>query len=232
MADVETNDQATARFAGFGPGATRFYEELAANNTREWFHANRRWYEDDVRAPLEHLLADLAGEFGEGKVFRPNRDTRFSKDKSPYKTAAAAVIERSGDGAHSLYLQLSAEGLMVAGGAYMLPSDLLARMRAAIDDDRAGPELERIVGDLRDRGATAGTHDELKTAPRGYPKDHPRIELLRWKGVIAWFDHPPGPWLSTAEARDRVVEGWRAIAPLNAWLDAHVRPGGRADGAG
>ncbi|HEX6568721.1 MAG TPA: DUF2461 domain-containing protein [Acidimicrobiales bacterium] len=226
---VTTTSPGALRFDGFGAGAVRFYEELAANNTRDWFRANRRRYDDDVRAPLEYLLADLAGEFGEGKVFRPNRDTRFSRDKSPYKTAAAAVIERSGDAAHSLYLQLSADGLMVAGGAYMLAGDPLARLRAAVADDRTGPELERIVADLRGRGAQAGAHDELKTAPRGYPKDHPRIDLLRWKGVIAWFDHPPGAWLSTAAARDRVVEGWRALAPMNAWLDAHVRGAVPAD---
>src|SRR5690606_5990357 len=129
---------------------------------------------------------------------------------------------------HSLYLQLSADGLMVAGGAYMLAGEPLARLRAAIDDDRAGCDLERIVADLRKRGAQAGAHDEVKTAPRGYPRDHPRIEMLRWKGVVAWFDHEPGPWLSTRDARDRVVEGWRAIAPLNRWLDTHV---GMADPA-
>jgi uncharacterized protein (TIGR02453 family) len=214
------------RFEGWSQGAVRFFAGLEQDNSKAYWTDRREVYEREVRAPMEALLAELADSHGDGHVFRPYRDVRFSKDKSPYKTAAAAVIERAGDGAHSLYLQLSADGLMVAGGAYMLPSDLLARMRAAIDDDRAGPQLERIVAGLRERGATAGAHDELKTAPRGYPKDHPRIELLRWKGVIAWFDHPPGPWLSTGEARDRVVEGWRAIAPLNAWLDANVRPGG------
>jgi uncharacterized protein (TIGR02453 family) len=208
-------------FAGFGDGALRFYDELAAHNTRDWFQANRRWYEDDVRAPLEHLLADLAGEFGEGKVFRPNRDIRFSKDKSPYKTNAAAVVGGT-DGAHSLYLQLSAAGLMVAGGAYMLSGDELARFRAAIDDDRSGRDLAAIVDGLRQAGAEIGAHGELKTAPRGYPVNHPRIDLLRRKGVTAWFEHPPEPWLFTAEARDRVAEGWRAVGPLNGWLDTHV----------
>jgi uncharacterized protein (TIGR02453 family) len=210
------------RFEGFGAGATRFYEELAADNTRDWWLANRDRYERDIRAPLEHLLDDLAGEFGEGKVFRPNRDTRFSKDKSPYKTAAAAVVGASGDGSHSLYLQLSAEGLMVAGGAYMLGGDELARLRAAIDDQRTGPELVGIVERLREQGAQTGAHDAVKTAPRGYPVDHPRIDLLRNKGIIGWFDHAPGPWLATAAARDRVIAGWRAIAPLNSWLDVNV----------
>lgn len=213
------------RFDGFGTGAVRFYEELATNNTRDWFQANRGRYDDEVRAPLEYLLTDLAEEFGEGKVFRPNRDVRFSKDKSPYKTNAAAVIGGAGEGAHSLYLQLSGDGLMVAGGAYMLDRDALARFRAAIDDDRSGPELERIVDELQRAGAETGAHDQLKTAPRGYVVDHPRIELLRWKGMIGWFDHAPGPWLATAAARERVIAGWHAVGPLNAWLDAYVRPG-------
>ena len=213
------------RFHGFGPGAVRFYEELAENNTRAWFAEHRPTYEDDVRAPLEFLLDDLAAEFGEGKVFRPNRDVRFSKDKSPYKIAAAAVIQGGDDGGHGYYLQLSAAGLMVGGGAYMVGGDELARLRAAIDDDRTGPELERIVADLRAAGAETGAHETLKTAPRGYPVDHPRIDLLRNKGIIGWWEHAPRRWLQTAAARDRVVEGWRALRPLNAWLDAHVRTG-------
>jgi uncharacterized protein (TIGR02453 family) len=210
-------------FQGFGDGAVRFYDELAANNTRDWFHANRRWYERDVRAPLEHLLADLAAEFGEGKVFRPNRDTRFSRDKSPYKTNAAAVIEPTTDGAHALYLQVSADGLMVAGGAYMLGGDELARYREAVADDRRGPDLAGIVARLERAGAEIGAHEQLKTAPRGFPKEHPRIDLLRMKGITAWFEHPLERWLFTPKARDRVADDWRAIGPLNAWLDTHVR---------
>jgi uncharacterized protein (TIGR02453 family) len=210
-------------FEGFGEGALRFYDELAEHNTRDWFQANRRWYERDVRAPLEHLLADLAGEFGEAKVFRPNRDTRFSHDKSPYKTNAAAVIQAGDGAAHALYLQISAQGLTVAGGAYMLGGDGLARYRAAVADDRSGPELAAVVERLERAGAEVGAHEQLKTAPRGYPADHPRIGLLRWKGVTAWFEHLPEPWLFTPVARDRVAEGWRAIGPLTTWLDAHVR---------
>jgi uncharacterized protein (TIGR02453 family) len=212
------------RFEGFGAGACRFYEDLADNNSRDWFAANRDRYESEVRAPLEYLLDDLAGEFGEAKVFRPNRDVRFSKDKSPYKTNAAAVISGEGD-QRSLYVQLSAEGLMVGGGAYWLGGEPLERLRSAIDDDRTGPELETIVADLQQAGAQTGAHETLKTAPRGYAKDHPRIDLLRQKGIIGWWEHPPRKWLATSAARERVRDGWRALAPLNAWLDANVREG-------
>ena len=212
------------RFKGFGTGAVRFYEDLADNNTRDWFAEHRSTYEAEVRAPLEYLLDDLAPEFGEGKVFRPNRDVRFSKDKSPYKTAAAAVIQTA-DLERSYYLQLSADGLLVGGGAYMLGGDELARLRSAIDDDRRGAELERIVADLRAAGAETGARETLKTAPRGYAVDHPRIDLLRNKGIIGSWQHPPRRWLHTAAARDRVVEGWRALTPLNAWLAANVGTG-------
>jgi uncharacterized protein (TIGR02453 family) len=211
-------------FEGFGTGLVRFYEELAADNSRDWWQANRAWYERDVRAPLEHLLEDLRPEFGEAKVFRPNRDTRFSKDKSPYKTAAAAVIGAAHEGVGTLYLSVSAEGLMVGGGAYMPATDQLARLRESIADDKTGPELEQIVADIRRKDGEIGAHDQLKTAPRGYPADHPRVELLRFKGIIGWWDHPPGPWLHSVGARDTVADRWRSLGPLNAWLVAHVGP--------
>jgi uncharacterized protein (TIGR02453 family) len=211
-------------FEGFGAGLVGFYEDLAANNTRDWWQANKPRYEQDVRAPLEHLLEDLRPEFGEAKVFRPNRDTRFSRDKSPYKTNAAAVIGQAHEGVGTYYLSVSAEGLMVGGGAYMPATDQLARLREAIDDDRIGPELEAIVADIRRKDGEVGAHDELKTAPRGYPADHPRIELLRFKGIIGWWNHEPGPWLHSEAARDTVAEGWRGLGPLNAWLVANVGP--------
>lgn len=211
------------RFRGFGEGAVRFFEELAADNTRQWWHEHKGWYESDVREPLELLLDDLAPEFGEARVFRPNRDTRFSKDKSPYKTAAAAVVGSPYAG-HSLYVQVSAGGLMTGGGVFHAATDQLARLRAAIDDDRTGGELERIVAAIAGRKGEIGAHDQVKTAPRGYRADHPRIELLRYKGLIGWYEHPPRTWLHSAEARTRVAEDWRSLAALNEWLATNVGP--------
>jgi uncharacterized protein (TIGR02453 family) len=211
------------RFGGFGEGAFRFFEELAADNTRDWWHAHRAWYDADVRGPLELMLEDLAGEFGEAKVFRPNRDTRFSKDKTPYKTAAGAVVGTPYDG-QSLYVQVSADGLMTGGGVFHGATDQLARLRAAIDDDGTGAELEAILAAITGRKGQVGARDQVKTAPRGYRADHPRIELLRYKGLIGWYDHAPRTWMQTAEARTRVAEDWRSLAPLNAWLAENVGP--------
>jgi uncharacterized protein (TIGR02453 family) len=207
-------------FTGFGRGAIAFYDELAANNSREWWLASKGRYEDEVRRPMEELLQDVSAEFGEAKLFRPNRDTRFSKDKSPYKTNIAAVIHFDDGG--SVYVSLGAEGLHVGGGAYHPERPRLARLREAIADDRTGPELERIAADLRKAKADVTAHETLKTAPRGYGKDHPRIELLRMGGIIGMWEHRPGPWLHTAEAEDRVIAGWRALRPLNDWLARNV----------
>lgn len=207
-------------FTGFGKGAPAFFEELAANNARDWWLSNKARYDTEVREPLELLLEDLAAEFGEAKVFRPNRDTRFAKDKSPYKTNAAAVIPR-GDGA-STYVSLSAEGLHIGGGGYHLERDQLARFRTAIDAERSGAELEQIAADLREHGADVTAHSILKTAPRGYSADHPRITLLRMGGIIGIWAYPPRAWLYTAKVRDKVAEQWRALDPLNAWLAENV----------
>ncbi len=207
-------------FTGFGKGAVAFYDELAANNTRDWWHANKRRYEDEVRRPMELLLQDVSDDFGEAKLFRPNRDTRFSNDKTPYKTNIAAVIHLDDGG--SVYVSLGAEGMHVGGGMYHPERPVLARLREAIDDDRSGRELERIAAGLRKAKADVTAHDTLKTAPRGYPADHPRIDLLRMSGIIGMWEHQPGAWLHTAKAKDRVVDGWRTLQPLNDWLARNV----------
>jgi uncharacterized protein (TIGR02453 family) len=209
-------------FTGFGEDAVAFYDELTTNNTRDWWLANKRIYEHDVRRPMEELLEEVAAEFGEAKLFRPNRDTRFAKDKSPYKTNIAAVIFGAGGG--SVYVSLSAEGLHVGGGSYHLDRDQLGRYRAAVDAERSGTALERIAAGLRAAKADVTSHSSLKGAPRGYSGDHPRIDLLRQDGIIGIWAHRPAAWLHKPAAEQRVVGGWRAHQPLNDWLAQHVGP--------
>jgi uncharacterized protein (TIGR02453 family) len=167
---------------------------------------------------MVELLAELAGEFGAGKIFRPFRDVRFAKDKSPYKTAIGATLERGG------YVQFSAHGLAAGSGYYVMMADQLEQYRGAVDDDKAGAKLEKLVADLRKGGVDIAAHDTLKTAPKGYPKDHPRIELLRHKGLIAWRQWDVAAWMGTAKAKQRVVDFLVAARPLCAWLDTNVGP--------
>jgi uncharacterized protein (TIGR02453 family) len=165
---------------------------------------------------MEALLAELEDEFGAGKVFRPNRDVRFSADKSPYKLNCAAHLPGG-------YLSLSADELFVGSGLHMPAPDDLKRYRAAVDAARTGGELEEIVGALRKAKYDVGAHESVKTAPRGYDKDHPRIELLKLKGITMSKAWPVGGWLGTRRAKDRVVTTLRAARPLNEWIAEHVR---------
>src|SRR5947208_1446714 len=203
-------------FRGWPAAAVEFFEGLEADNTRSYWHARKPVYDDMVRGPMEALIAELEPEFGTGRVSRPNRDTRFSADKSPYKTAIAASFARGG------YVQFSADGLGVGSGMWMMASDQLDRYRRAVADNRSGSALERLVAGMEKAGVRVSGHEQLKTAPKGYPKEHPRIELLRYKGLVAWNDWPVGAWLRTAKAKDRVITTLRAAKPLNAWLDKHV----------
>ncbi len=203
-------------FRGWPVEALEFYEGLAADNSKTYWTAHQQVYEEKIRAPMLELLADLEPEFGTGKMFRPYRDVRFSTDKSPYKTAAAASLEHGG------YVQLSADGLAAGAGMYLMAPDQLDRYRRAVADDASGRALEKLIARIGRAGITVTGHDTLKTAPRGYPKDHPRIDLLRHKGLITWRDWPVAAWLGTPKARDHVAEFLRASRPLNRWLTEHV----------
>lgn len=202
-------------FRGWPIEAVEFYEGLEADNSKVYWQEHKAVYEQQVKAPMEELLAELADEFGEGKLFRPYRDVRFSADKTPYKTTCAATLGKG-------YVAFSADGLSVGSGLYMPEPAALARFRAAVDPDDTGTELASIVADLHRAGYQTMAHEVLKTAPRGFPKDHPRIELLRHKGLAMMKSWPVGAWLGTRKAKDRVVTALRAAAPLNEWLARHV----------
>ena len=210
-------------FAGFPPEALSFYEGLEADNSKAYWQAHRDVYEDAVREPLEELIAELSREFGAGKVFRPYRDVRFSKDKKPYKTAAAAVVREDGHTSASRYVELSAAGLRVGAGLWEPDRAQLTRIRRAIDDDKAGGELDRLKTGFEADGWEYAPAD-LKTAPRGFAKDHPRIELLRRKRHAVLGRFTPEPWLHERQVLDRVADSWRAAAPLLGWLERHAGP--------
>jgi len=208
-------------FRGFPSEAFDFYARLEVDNSKSFWDANRSTYETAIKAPFAELGDALAGDYGRLRLFRPNRDVRFSKDKSPYKTAAGAVTEGEG-GAH-YYVQVSATGLFAAAGYYELAADQLARYREALDHARHGPALEKAVATVRAAGLEVGG-EELKTAPRGYAKDHPRIALLRHKRLYAGKSFPIAGWVHTAKSLERIRGVFDATRPITTWLDKHVGP--------
>ena len=211
-------------FEGFPRAAFAWFEGLEADNSRPYFVAHRETYDVAVRGALEEMLEELAEEElgGRVKIFRQNRDLRFSADKSPYKTTTYGLILDRPAGLAGLYAQLSSGGLFAGTGYHVLAPDQLERFRDAVADDGTGPELERAVAAAGEAGVeTFG--EALKTAPRGYPRDHARVGLLRHRSLFGGRRLAPGPrGISRDDALAHARTTWAACAPLNSWLDAHV----------
>jgi len=208
-------------FKGFPIEAVEFYEGLVADNSRTYWQANKAVYERAVKGPMTELLEELA-EFGPFHVFRPHKDVRFSKDKTPYKDHIGAYGES--EGGAGFYVHFSADGMLAGSGYYHMASDQLDRYREALDADKVGAEIAAITDRLSAKGLEFTAIESLKTAPRGYPRDHPRIELLRLKGLVGTRHWKPAKWMQTKAVVERVRDTWLAAALMNAWLDAHVGP--------
>jgi uncharacterized protein (TIGR02453 family) len=208
-------------FNGFSDCVFDFYDELAANNSRAFWAEHKTVYETEVRDPMRALVAELEPEFGEATLFRPYRDVRFSKDKSPYKTHQGAFVEiEPGIG---YYVQVDSEGLLAGGGFHHHASAQVERYRKAVDDEATGTGLRAIVVGLREAGLEL-QGEQLKTKPRGYAAGHPRIDLLRYKSLMALKRFGAPDWLATPTAVDHVRDTWRRLVPLNEWIMRNVGP--------
>jgi uncharacterized protein (TIGR02453 family) len=201
-------------FTGIPFTALDFYEDLEADNSKVWWNAHKDVYEESVKAPMKALMAELEPTFGEAKLFRPYRDVRFSKDKTPYKAHQGAFVARGP--ALGFYIQIDPAGLFVAAGFYGASTEGVARFREAVDNDVRGAELESIVAAMTKSGFEKGG-DQLKTKPRGYEADHPRIELLRHKSLTVSKHFGSPKWLETPKAVVHIRDTWNSMSPLVDW---------------
>jgi len=211
-------------FTGFPVAALDFYDDLELNNTKAFWEEHRETYKNAVAGPMKELTAALEDEFGTAKIFRPFRDVRFAKDKTPYKTQQGAFIPQGPSTGY--FVQVSAPGVRVGAGFYGASSSRLAAIREAMTDEHPGRELEGLLASLQAAGWTLGG-EALKTAPRGYDPDHPRIALLRHKSMTLSKDYGFEPFIHTAELLDRVRADWRETAPFITWIVDHA---GEPDG--
>jgi uncharacterized protein (TIGR02453 family) len=223
-------------FDGIPDEGLAFLEDLEERNEREFFHANRRLYRERLLTPFTALLDAAAEELGPpaadhgpSKVFRIHRDLRFSKDKAPYHTTMRGYVAQRaplpGVVEVGYFVSYGPEGLYLAGGMWHPARAELERLRAAIADGGSGPRLAEVLARAGAEGLEANL-DPLRRVPRPYAADHPRAELLRARSVTLRRRHRRAPWLVTTELLDRVVEGWRGLAPLNQWLDQVLNPRG------
>ena len=206
-------------FSGIPIAALDFYEDLAADNSKAFWTAHKEVYDAKVREPIVALLAELEEEFGSAKIFRPYRDVRFSKDKTPYKTAQGAFVGVTPGLGY--YVQIDAAGLYLGGGYHHSSPEHVSRFRTAVDDEIRGGELEKILAGLTAAKFEIGG-ERLKTVPRGYPADHPRIDLLRHKSLTAGKALGAPKWLETKRTVTEVRKSWQAVRPLVEWLDRVV----------
>lgn len=201
-------------FTGFPEAALDFYDDLELDNSKSFWEAHKHLYDEAVRRPMLALTAELAEEFGPAKVFRPYRDVRFGKDKTPYKNHQGAIVQVGP--ATGYYVQIGSPGVLVGGGYHHTGGPDLSRIRAAVALGSSGEELRRILAELsRQHFEMRG--EQLKTKPRGYRADHPRIELLRYTSLSMTksygFENLDTPGLA-----DRVRGDWRAVRPMVEWI--------------
>jgi uncharacterized protein (TIGR02453 family) len=221
----------------FTKRALRFFRELARHNEKSWFEAHRDEYETEVRQPMRELIADLDSRFAEftpeiggdpkRSMFRINRDIRFSKDKSPYKThaacwfhhlnAARTVGAEADAGSAGYYFHLQPGGKSALGaGIWMPPRPQLKKLRGAIADDpkgfdRMARSIPRRFGGLDDEGA-------LKRMPRGYAEDHPAAKWLRFQSFTSGRALTDAQVTSPSLAAFLAGE-YEALLPLVRWLN-------------
>jgi uncharacterized protein (TIGR02453 family) len=214
-----TAPSSSTEFTGFPAEALDFYDDLEMDNSKTFWAAHKAVYERSVRAPMTALTNALGPEFGEAKIFRPYRDVRFAKDKTPYKTHQGAYVATGPS--TGWYVQVSAAGVRVGFGFYDATSERLGRIRDAISDDLSGNELEKILASLKRKGWELGG-ETLKTTPRGYPADHPRIELLRHKSIALGKSYGFEPFIHSNELLTRVRKDWRAGRTFLDWIGHHA----------
>ena len=211
-----------APFLGFGSSALAWFRGLEADNSKTYFEGGRAVWEAEVRGPLERLLEELGQELGGSvKLFRPHRDVRFSKNKAPYKTNNYGVVRVPGTES-GLYVSISSGGMHAGSGYWQMAADQLSRYREAV----MGPEGSALDGAVL-RMEASGLKvwgEALKTAPRGVPKDHPLVRLLRMKDVLAGDELGPEATLDGRRPKDFARSVWDRSREVMGWMDAHVGP--------
>jgi uncharacterized protein (TIGR02453 family) len=237
LAMMATVASSVDRFNGFPDEAIQFLLELQAEQSRTWFKAHQADFLKHCRRPLELLIEQLQERLVdvyphiasvEPHIFRIQRDTRFSKDKSPYKTNLAADLpirpRQSGEDQHTtpgMYVSFGLDGEFVAVGAWHMGPEVLARYRAKLDEPRAGAQLKSIVDRLEASGWRTAAMEHLKRVPPPYAQDHPRAELLKLKG-LAMSIQPTEGISATPEFADWAEANLRAAAPMVHWLDRNL----------
>ena len=211
--------------SSFSSEALEFLHALNGNNSKEWFDANRKTYEREIKGPtkvfskeMNAALAELTGDALKAKIFRINRDVRFSKDKTSYNAHLhISFMPDEGKGASpAWFFALEPEKLIFGAGAFGFSAPVLERVRAQIAAGE-GKDLQTLLAKLTKNGVRL-SEPELKRVPRGYDPDEPYAPLLRHKSLTAWRDITGSEIATRPGLIKRSMEEFRLLKPLVDWL--------------
>ncbi len=220
-----------AKFSGFDRDALQFLHELTLEMNKEWFDANKARYQARWVEPMSALLHEVAARIAKTyapiklqppKLFRIYRDTRFSKDKAPYKTHVAGALHLK-ENCTAMYIHLGLDEEFVGVGTYYFEDTQLPKWRKLVAADKTGKEIAGIVSKLRKAGYSVGGHEDYKKVPKGFDPEHPRAELLKMRGLTGGFPTIPKGMLHKAALADWLVDHAKATAPLVTWLYRNVK---------
>ena len=217
-------------FAGMPSEALTFLADLEKNNNREWFDAHKQIYQEKLRAPLEEFCAAVGAQMAafapeyltepKRAIFRIYRDTRFSNNKTPYKTAQGALFFRAELGKNEsagFYLEVSPKHLGIAGGLYMPNADYLRAVRAHLLEN--GARFNKLASSkpvVKALGEIQG--EKLSRPPKGFPADHPTIEWIKHKQWYYWVELDPMLATTPAGVKE-VVTRFKLAAPVVEFLN-------------
>lgn len=227
------------QFVGFPPEAFTFLADLGANNSKEWFEDHRQTYVSAVQQPAVALVAALGQLLqeaylsiaydtrtnGSGSLMRVHRDTRFSADKSPYKTNIAMMFVPHGRkkmAAAGFGLQISTRGVETMAGVFRFAKEQLTIYRDKVVEKTSGAELAEAAAQVSAAGAYHLSGKSYKRVPRGYDAEHPRAEWLQYGGLYASAPMLPVDAAQDATLVAAIMTHFRAMAPLQQWLSQHV----------
>ncbi|MDX8351816.1 TIGR02453 family protein [Cognatiyoonia sp. IB215182] len=209
------------QFDCFSPDALHFLKELKANNTKDWFAANKARYEAQLKAPglqfadaIVGALAEMTGQDHTSKVFRIHRDVRFSKDKTPYNAHLHMAFTPAQQTSQPpmWFFGLSPERLTLGCGVFQYDKESLPAFRAAMGGG-TGTKLIALTDDLCKQGFRIGEPD-LKRVPAGFDKDHPNAEALRRKGFATWIDNSTPASVTERGLVGRTIADLRQLMPV------------------
>jgi len=224
-------------FKRFSDKTFQFFKDLENNNTREWFEDNRSVFEEYVLNPAQEFVMEV-GEWVKSlcpkivaipktdkSIFRIYRDVRFSKDKTPYKTHLGIFLwegPRKKLGNPGFYLQLDKSQILIAGGLYQLPSELVKPYRDAVSDFKKGSEVAKILKKITKNSSYKLGGSHYKRVPRGYDPENPNAELLLHNGLYLYHEGAVPKEVYSSDFLDYALGVFKDIMPLHKWIRDNI----------